>query len=90
MVHGGAKVNQHQHRDTGREQLVPLLRRKGVKIGRQGSAAAAERDHVKAAYRAIGIAPSADDVDSFVVGRAAYQRGARAADMPVKHNFSAS
>ncbi len=51
---------------------------------------AAEREHVKAAYRSIGIEPCADDVESFIVGRAAYQNGVRAANMPVKHNYSST
>lgn len=47
-----------------------------------------ERDHIKAGYRSIGIEPSADNDEVFVVGRAAHARGARAADMPTKYNFA--
>ena len=47
-----------------------------------------EREHVRSAFKAIGITPSGDDDEVFVVGRAAYARGARATDMPVKNNYA--
>jgi 4-hydroxy-tetrahydrodipicolinate synthase len=46
-----------------------------------------ERQHVRAAFKSIGITPMEDDDEVFVVGRAAYARGVRAADMPVKNNY---
>lgn len=47
----------------------------------------AERDQMKAAYRLIGIEPSGDPDEAFVVGRAAFARGARLADAPVRNNY---
>ncbi len=46
-----------------------------------------ERDDVRAAYRSIGIEPTTDDDEMFIVGRAAHARGARPDDMPKKHNW---
>jgi len=48
-----------------------------------------ERAHIKAAFRSISLEPAADSDEVFVVGRAAYGNGARAADVPVKHTYTA-
>ena len=46
-----------------------------------------ERDNIRSSYSLIGIEPTTDSDECFVVGRAAYTRGARAADMPVKPTY---
>lgn len=47
-----------------------------------------ERKAIKQAFRAIGIEPREDADECFVVGRASYAKGARAADMPVKPTYA--
>ncbi|MCL4792724.1 MAG: dihydrodipicolinate synthase family protein [Gammaproteobacteria bacterium] len=47
-----------------------------------------ERAHIRKGYQSIGLSPTADPDEVFVVGRAAWKSGARAADMPVKHTYT--
>jgi len=48
---------------------------------------AAERKAIKDGFQAIGIEPRTESDESFVVGAAAYVRGARATDMPDKPTY---
>jgi 4-hydroxy-tetrahydrodipicolinate synthase len=48
---------------------------------------ASERKHIRDSYGLIGITPTSDPDECFVVGRAAYANGVRAADMPVKPTY---
>ena len=46
-----------------------------------------DRAHIRKAFGSIGLEPTADSDEVFVVGRAAYARGARTADMRAKHTY---
>lgn len=46
-----------------------------------------DRAKIREAFKMIGIEPTSDSDECFVVGRAAWARGARAADMPVKPTY---
>ena len=47
-----------------------------------------DREHVRKAYQSIGLQPTSDLDECFVVGRSAYKAGARSRDMPVKHTYT--
>jgi len=47
----------------------------------------ADREAIKSSFRSIGIEPTSDPDECFVVGRALYKQGVRASDVPVKNTY---
>ncbi len=47
----------------------------------------ADRQAIKEGFRTIGIEPTADPDECFIVGRTAYAAGVRASDVPVKNTY---